>query len=213
MNAPESPASMPANQPASRFPRTVSIKTALAVLVVVALAGLAYYYRGVFVAATVNGSPISRLAVIDELEKQSGKAALDTLINARLIDLEAKKLSINVTESEIDEEIKTIEDSLAEQDMTLDAALAAENLSMAQLRSNILSQKKADKILGDKLNVSDEEVDGYIVENEVTLEAGKEADQREQIRSNLRQQKFSQEITAWFNEARTTATINRYVWY
>ena len=64
----------------------ISTKTAIIIAVIIILAALVYYYKGLFIAATINGSPITRLAVIKELEKASGKQALDSLITKKLIN-------------------------------------------------------------------------------------------------------------------------------
>src|SRR6476661_8388753 len=45
----------------------------IAGLVIVLIAGLLYLLRSYFIAAMVNGQPISRFSVISELERQSGK--------------------------------------------------------------------------------------------------------------------------------------------
>ncbi|MFA5996816.1 MAG: hypothetical protein WC790_03850, partial [Candidatus Paceibacterota bacterium] len=49
-------------------PLTIAIGVAI-ILIVISL----FFAKGLFVVATVNGSPISRLSVITELEKQGGK--------------------------------------------------------------------------------------------------------------------------------------------
>src|SRR3990167_8103091 len=64
---------------------TISIKAAIVIGVIIVVGALAYRYKGLLVAATVNGSPISRFSVIEELEKKSGKATLDALIIQKLI--------------------------------------------------------------------------------------------------------------------------------
>ncbi|MDP2649265.1 MAG: hypothetical protein Q8P10_00315, partial [bacterium] len=60
-------------------------------LIVVILAVGAFFLKGLFVAALVNGEPITRVAIISELEKQGGKQALSSLVNQVLILQEAKK--------------------------------------------------------------------------------------------------------------------------
>src|SRR3989344_3487745 len=56
----------------------------LLVLILVAI-GLAYYFKGFFVAALVNGQPILRWSVITEVEKQGGQEVLDRKITEALI--------------------------------------------------------------------------------------------------------------------------------
>ena len=58
--------------------RKINLKTAIIIAVVIVVGVLAYIYKGSFIAVTVNGSPISRFAVIGKLEKTSGKQTLDS---------------------------------------------------------------------------------------------------------------------------------------
>ena len=74
----------------SKAPRKISLRLVIIVLGVLLLAVLFYYSKSWFIAATVDGKPISRLAVIGRIEQQSGKAALDRLIDEHLIGREAK---------------------------------------------------------------------------------------------------------------------------
>src|SRR5690349_4974212 len=80
--------------------RTLKLRRAYVVLlvVIIALGALLYYARGVFVAAVVNGQPISRLSVVREAEKQSGKQSLETIIRNTLVEQEAKKLNVTVSD-------------------------------------------------------------------------------------------------------------------
>ena len=97
----------------------INTKTAIIVAVIIILAALAYYYKSLFIAVTVNGSPITRLAVIEELEKVSGKQVLDSLITKKLINGEAIKKGVSVTSEEVDAEIKNIENQIKAQGQTL----------------------------------------------------------------------------------------------
>ncbi|MCR4330711.1 MAG: SurA N-terminal domain-containing protein, partial [Patescibacteria group bacterium] len=74
--------------------RYANKKTAILVIVIGLTLALLFYGKGVFVAATVNGSPISRLSVVQQLEKEGGKNTLDSLITERLIESEVKKMGI-----------------------------------------------------------------------------------------------------------------------
>ena len=82
---------------------------ALAALIILFIILLLYFFKGLFIAAIVNGEPITRLSVVKELEKQSGKATLDNLITKKLILQEAKKRNVQVTKADLDSEIKKIE--------------------------------------------------------------------------------------------------------
>jgi len=125
----------------------ISTKTAIIIAVIIILAALVYYYKGLFIAATINGSPITRLAVIKELEKASGKQVLDSLITKKLINNEAIKKGISITSEEVDAEIKTIEDQIKAQGQTLEQALATKNMKLEDLKQQILTRKTLKKFL------------------------------------------------------------------
>ncbi len=99
----------------SRMPKVVTVKNVVIVVFVLIIAALVYYEKGLVVAATVNGSPISRFAVIQELEKKSGKAALDSLITKKLIDEEASKKGVVITDVDVQTELGAIEKQVTSQ--------------------------------------------------------------------------------------------------
>lgn len=197
----------------SGMKRMVNIKVVILVAAVVILGILAYLYRVLAVAATVNGHMISRLALVRELEKESGKKTLDRLITEQLINDEAAKKGITVSSDDIEGEIKKIEAQVAAQGGTLDQALAAQSMTRDDLKKQITAQKKVEKILADKTAVSDADVETYIKNNKVTLPKGQENAMKEQIKNQLKQEKFSQEAQAWAAGLRAQAKINYIVKY
>ncbi|MEK7151828.1 MAG: SurA N-terminal domain-containing protein [Patescibacteria group bacterium] len=184
----------------------------LAVIIGLILVAL-FYFKGTFVAATVNGSPISRLSVVSQLEKEGGKNVLDSLITEKLIESEVKKRGIVTTDDEINQEIKNIEASIVGQGGTLEAALQEQGMTLEGLKKRIGTQKAVEKILEDKIQVTDEEVNTYITDNKVTLPKGNESEAKKQISVQLRNQKLNQEASQWINGIRTEAKIKYYVEY
>ena len=189
------------------------MKTAIIIAVIIAIGVLAYVYKGIFIAATVNGSPILRLAVIQKLEKTSGKGLLDSLINEKLIQNEARAKNIRVGADEINDQIKAIENQVAAQGNTLDAALAAEGMSMDDLKKQIMFQKEIEKLLADTINVTDEEVLQYIEDNKIQIPQGQEAELTGQIKSEMRNQKLNTEAQALITNLKSKAKIQRFVDY
>ena len=180
------------------------------VLVLVAL----FFAKGLFVVATVNGSPISRLSVIKELEKQGGKQVLESIISNNLIEAELSKQKVSVTPGEIDEEIKKIEAQVTSQGGTLEAALSQQGLTKEKLLEQITIQKKLEKLLADKVAVTDEEIDANIKDTKATPPKDvKIEDFRKQISEQLKQQKFQKEAQKWVSELTTSAKIKYYVNY
>ncbi len=191
----------------------INIKTAFIIAIVIIIGVLAYIYKGVFVAATVDGSPITRLAVIQKLEKTSGKGLLDSLINEKLVQNEALAKKIIVSDDEINSQIKAIESQIAMQGNTLDAALAAEGMSMDDLKKQIIFQKEIEKLLADKINVADEEVLQYIKDNKIPIPQGQEATIADQIKNEIRNQKLNTEVQALIANLKSKAKIQRFVNY
>lgn len=184
------------------------------VLIVIGLLVAAFIKKDLFVAATVNGKPISRLSIVRDLEKQGGKQTLDAQIEKKLIDAELLMQGATVTEEEINEALKKIEDQVVSQGGTLADALSAEGVTEEELREQISDQKKLEKILGDKLAVSDEELNALIKDKKLTPPEGtSEEDFKNQLREQLKQQKFQQEAQKWVSDLMASAKIKYYVEY
>lgn len=191
----------------------ISIKTAIIVAAIIILGALAYVYKGLFIAATVDGSPISRLTIIKKLEKASGKNLLESLIVEKLIQNEANAKKIVVSNDEIDAETKKIEDEVRTQGGTLDEALLKQGMDRSDLKKQIILNKEIEKLLADKINVTDEEVEQYIKDNKVSIPEGQETTIREQIKDGLRNQKLNAQAQALITELKSKAKIQYFANY
>jgi len=191
----------------------INTKTAIIIAVIIVVGGLAYIYKGLFIAATVDGIPISRIAIIQELEKASGKDLLDSLIIEKLVQNEANAKKIIVSNDEINAAIKNIEDQVAAQGATLDAALSAQGMSMEDLKKQIIFQKEIEKLVADKINVTDEEAAQYIKDNAISIPEGQEAATAAQIKDELRNQKLSTESNTLIATLKSQAKIRYFVNY
>ena len=182
---------------------------------VVVLLVAAYFAKGLFIAAMVNGSPISRMEVIHQLEKSGGKQALETLITRKLIVDAAKKQGIKVTDEEVAIEIKKVEAQVqgAGQGLTLDAVLLQRGMTRSDLKTQIVLQKQVEKLLGDKVDATDAEVDKYISDNKITLPKAEEALDRAQIKDQIKQQKISSQGQAYVESLRTGSSVSYFVKY
>lgn len=196
-----------------KFKKPKPMVVAIGVAVILTAAAL-FFARGFFVAATVNGSPISRLAVIRELEKQGGKQALESLVDKNLIETELEKQKVTVSQEEIDGEIKKIEARVTTQGGTLDQALAMQGMTREKLIEQITVQKKLEKLLANKIVSTDAEVEAYLKDSKATLPKDVTMeDFRRQISDQLMQQKFQQEAQKWVSDLTASANIKYYVNY
>lgn len=205
-------AQAPESQAASqsiKINKKVLIIVASAILVLV----LAYLAKGFFVAALVNGQPISRWSVISTLEKESGKDLLESLIVEKLIAAEAKAQKLEVADAELEAEIKKIEEQITAQGGELNEALAQQGMTLEILQKQILLQKQVEKLLADKVAVTDEEVSQYITDSQTVIPDGQESSVREQIKSQLANQKLNMEAPSYIEELKAKAKIKYFVNY
>ena len=180
--------------------------------IIILIAILLALTKSLFVAAIVNGTPISRLAVVRQLEKQGGTEALNTFIERTLIFGEAKKQGVSVSKEVIDSQLTSIEELLKGQGLTLDEALEARGQTRSELTEQIRIQKTVEAILFQKINVSEEEIAAYFEENRELLEEGATLeDVKEDIRNQLSQQKLNAEYQNWIGELKAKAKIFYFV--
>jgi foldase protein PrsA len=181
---------------------------------IILLGALLYLGRGLFVAAVVNGQPISRIEIIKEAEKQSGRQALDTIVRNTLIEQEARKANVTVSNQEIDDEIKKVDDTLSKQGQKLDDVLAMQGMTKEDLRRLIRLDKLVGKIVGKDVKVTDQEVNDYLTKNKDLLPEGQSEEELKKAASEqIKQQKLNDKIRTWLESLQTKAKIMYFVQY
>lgn len=183
-------------------------------LVIVILAILAFAFKGLFIAAIVNGQPVSRVAVIQQLEQQNGKQAVSDLITKILITQEAQKRNVTVNQSEVDSDLKNIDGALKAQGQTLDTALASRGMSKQQLVDQITLQKLVEKMVGKDVKVTDDDVQKYIDTNKDNLPQDlSDDDLKKQVKAQLQQQQLQEKTQAFVADLQKKANISYFVNY
>ncbi|WP_310549996.1 peptidylprolyl isomerase [Paenibacillus glufosinatiresistens] len=122
--------------------------------------------------ASVNGEKITEKDLYNELKKTAGednlKSIVQSMISERLIDQEAEKAKVTVTDADIEEELKKITDRLGGEE-ALNNALSQSGMTLANLKEQIPSQVKLRKILTPQIKVTDEDIQNYFNENKESL--------------------------------------------
>jgi hypothetical protein len=191
--------------------RKVYILTAL---IIVILGFALYYYRSLFVAAVVNGQPISRLSIVQAAEKQSGKQALDTQVRNILIEQEAKKEGVTVSDKEVDDQMKSVETKLKSQGQNIDQVLAMQGMTKNDLRSLMRLDKLVQKMVGKNVKVTDKQVDDYINANKDSLPQNEDEKKlRDTVKAQLEQQELQQQVQTWLTNLQSKAKILYFVQY
>ena len=183
-------------------------------LIIVIVFSLLYYFRGLFIVALVNGAPISRIAVVGELEKRNGKQALEALIIQTLVIQESQKRNIDVSPTEINNLIKKIEDSLKKQGQNLNQALEIQGMTRADLESQLRIQKLVEKMVAKDVKVTDKEVSEYVEKNKQAIAQDIKTDEATKAaRQQLEQQKLSLKAQSFIQNLQSKAKVNYFVNY
>lgn len=197
----------------SRSSKRRAMKIASAIVAAGIVIGAIFYVRSVLVVAIVDGAPITRLSVVRQLERQEGRGVLDALIAEILIGHEAAKKGITISDDEVSQGVKNLEASIGAQGGTLQAALTQKGLTEDDLRSHIKIQKMLEKLLADKLRVTEQEIGKFIADNKVLLPKGQEAQMRSRVADQIRIQKLNQEAGQLVAALKAQAKITQYVNY
>jgi len=138
------------------------------ILILLVVLGL-WFLRDQVIVAMVNGKPITRFQVIKELEKQGASQVLSSLVTMELVDQAIKESGIEIDEQEVADQIAELEKEFGSQGQDFDDLLAMQNLTRADVEKDIKLNLQADKILEDKIQVTEEEVMKYFETNKEFL--------------------------------------------
>lgn len=181
-------------------------------LIIIVVAAILFYFKGLFIAAIVNGMPISRFVVTSELEKTNGKQILSSLVAKTLITQEAQKRKISVVQKEIDDAVKKIEDSLTSQGQNLDQALAMQGMTRSDFVGQVKIQKLIEKMFSKDVKVTDKEISDYIEQNKASIPSTLTGDAlNTNVKQQLEQQKLSTVFQTWLTNAQKNAKIMYFV--
>ncbi|NCN45301.1 MAG: hypothetical protein COU63_01105 [Candidatus Pacebacteria bacterium CG10_big_fil_rev_8_21_14_0_10_36_11] len=183
-------------------------KNVVLVLGALLIMGVVYLAKDQVVVAMVNGKPIYRWTMINKLEEQGGKQVLDSLIVETLVRQAIDKSKVTVDQVDIDAAIKELEDRIVAQGLTLDAALQEQGMTRAALIEDIVMQKSAEKIVADKVVVTDDEISQYLKDNADYFPADSDPESfRETVRQQIYSSKLNQEIQTWVQGLQDEAKI------
>jgi foldase protein PrsA len=178
------------------------------VIIAIAVLAILYFLKSLFIVAIVNNQPISRFAFDRELERQGGQQILNKIITEMLIQQEAKRQKVTVTQVDIDQKFKEIDNQLKAQGQSLEAALAAQGQTKADFAVQMKTEILLEKMLSKNITVEDKEITDYFEENKALFEKGTTLEsQKEEIKNVLVQQKLSEKLQSWLVDLQSKAKI------
>ncbi len=187
-------------------------KILIAVFSFIIVIGLLFGLKHLYLAAIVNSRPIFRLTLYRELEKQGGQGVLETMINQTLVLQEAKRLNVNISQTEIDAKIKEVEAQVGAQGGDLDSYLSSQGLTRKDFENQVRVQLIIEEVLGKRIEITEEELLSYFEENKDFFEEGTTFEKvRNDLEESLRQQKLVDEFQIWINELRLKSKIYNFL--
>ncbi len=161
-------------------------------LTLIVILSLVVYFKNLFVVAVVNGQPILRWTVVNQLETSGGQKALESLITETLILQEGKKQNIVISPTEVEEEFKKLQESVTSQGQDFDEALQARELTREALKTNIRLNKTLTKLVEKDVKVNDEDIAKYLETNKDSLPKDKSEEELKKMAvEDLSQEKQS----------------------
>lgn len=145
---------------------------ALAVAATLVVAGLGGYFVGssmqrpgpdAEVVATVNGDRITRMEVHQRLMAYYGKETVDDMILTRLVEQEAAKAGVAVTDAEVEAEVAATKAAYGG-DLYFSLALRQYGLTEAQFRDALRRDMTATRVLRQELQPDDAALRAYFDE-------------------------------------------------
>lgn len=126
---------------------TMGIRWAFIVgICILAIVGFWYKTHTWPITAFVNYEPITRFELDQMMYSRVGAEALDALITQRLVSQELRNRKISVTSAQIDAKIEEIKKQLGP-DNNIDQILKMQNMTLADLKSQIEFQLKLEKLV------------------------------------------------------------------
>lgn len=181
-------------------------KTTYIFLIIAALLLLFVFKKDWFIAATVNGSPVTNLDLQLRLNKQFRNKTLDELVTEKIILEEARKKQAIPTKNEVEKKITEVEKYYGGKE-TFDMMLSQQGQTRDTVLNQIVMTMALTKLYENEATVSAEEVTQFLESNQELLQATDSAGQEKEAYEGLKNQKLSQIISQKLEELKTQAKI------
>ena len=131
------------------------------------------------------------------------------MIEKKLVQNEAVAKNIVVSQDEINMKIATIQDGIVQGGQTMEQFLEQNGMTEADFRDQVRHIALIEKLMQDKVTVTEEEITQYIEENKENFPEITDDEQgRSLVRESLKQTKMSQEYYNYIAELKTAGNVN-----
>lgn len=143
-------------------------------VIIAAIIAIAAVYIGVTgsdsntAVATVGGEKITKAELYDTLVEQYGAQTLENMVIDKIVEIETKKVEVNISEDEIQKEMNSIFEAYGGQE-TFNMQMQQSGITEADLKKDIIAYLKTLKLLEPRIKVTEEDIKTYFEENKDTL--------------------------------------------
>lgn len=115
--------------------------------------------------ARVDGQAISKNELYDLMVQSNGQAALDSLVNEKIVEVESAQNNITASEDEVEKKLEEVAGYYGGLDI-LEQSLANYNMSLKDVKKDLTVQVKLEKLLIGRISVTDQEIEEYFAANQ-----------------------------------------------
>ena len=196
--------------------RIITKKYIYAVVAVLVLVGALFLASQMWVVAWVDNKPVTKFELYSLLEKRDQGKTAEELVVQKLLMSEGQKQKQTVSDSEIEAEIKKVEEQQGGA-AELDQILQVNQTTREEFRKLVELQLVKQKLFGKDINITDEDVTKYIEENKAMLppaalenpESSEAAKLREGVKEQLKQMKINESFNTWLEEAMNSPRVSK----
>jgi len=116
------------------------------------------------VVAKVNDETITKEELYNFMVSQNGRQVLDYMISEKIVEMEAKAQNISVTKEEVDEKIAKAAEQYGGIEI-FEQTITSYGYSMNAIREDIEKSLIIEKLIGDRVEITEEEIKNYFEEN------------------------------------------------
>ena len=114
--------------------------------------------------ASINGEKITKDELYTKLVKQYGSGTVDQMINDKIVEAEAEKKKITVSNSTISSEIDKLKEQYGGED-AFKQALVNNNTTLTALKNDVKNYLLIKKLLEPEIKITEDEMKTYFEEN------------------------------------------------